>query len=132
MIKAAVLRHRQVQCAFAGMAEGRMAEIMGQCEGFGEVLIEAKLTGNGARDLRHFEAVGEPRPVVVPFVIEEDLRLVGEAAEGRGVQDPVAVALERAAGRAIGFGKAAATGWHGAGSVRSERTLAGLQIRAVI
>jgi hypothetical protein len=44
--------------------------------------------------LRDFQAVREPRAKQVAFVINEDLRLVFETAERRGVNDPIAIALE--------------------------------------
>jgi len=42
--------------------------------------------------------VGQPVPVVITLVVDEDLGLVLESAEGLGMDDPIAVALE---GRAV-------------------------------
>ena len=108
VIEAAVVAHGAVERALAGVAERRMAEIVGERERLGEILVEAKLAGDGARDLRHLEAMGQARAIVVALVEDEDLRLVDEAAEGGRVEDAVAVALEGAAGRAFGLGIAAA------------------------
>jgi hypothetical protein len=47
------------------------------------------------RDLRDFERVREPRPVVIAGRRKEHLRLVLEAAERLGVNDAIAIALER-------------------------------------
>ena len=47
---------------------------------------------------------------MVALVRHEDLRLVGEAAERRRMDDPVAVALEIGAGRRKGFGLKATAG----------------------
>ena len=44
-----------------------------------------------------FEGVGEARAIVVAFVVDEDLGLVFEPAEGGRVDDAVAVALVGAA-----------------------------------
>jgi hypothetical protein len=46
--------------------------------------------------------VGEAGAVVVPLVVDEDLGLVLEAAEGAAVDDAVAVAL---VGGAVGVGR---------------------------
>ena len=43
--------------------------------------------------------MGQPGAEMVALVIDEDLRLVLEPAEGGGMDDAVAVALELAAGR---------------------------------
>jgi len=51
--------------------------------------------------------VGKPDPIMVAVGSDEDLRLVTEATEGDGMDDPVAIALEdvsRTPRRAIGFG----------------------------
>jgi hypothetical protein len=45
----------------------------------------------------------EARAVVIALVIDEDLRLVLEAAERNRVNDPIAIALERRSGRAFRF-----------------------------
>ena len=78
----------------AGMTERRMAEVMGEAQRLGQVLVEAERAGDRAADLRDFEAVGQPNPVMVAVGRDEHLRLVPQAAEGDRVDDPVAVALE--------------------------------------
>ena len=74
-----------------------MAEIVRQRQRLGEVLVEAERAGQRARDLGHFERVGEPGAVVVALVEDEHLRLVLEPAEGRRMDDAVAIAAEGAA-----------------------------------
>ena len=76
------------------MAEGRVPEVVGQRQRLGEVLVHPENTADRARDLRHLQAVGEARAVVIPLVIDEDLGLVLEPAERRAVDNAVAVALE--------------------------------------
>ena len=100
VIEAAIGLHQAVELALAGMAEGRVAEVMGKGQGLGQVLIQAQRPGDRARDLRHLDRMGQPRPVMVALVIDEDLRLVLQPAEGRGMDDPVAVAREGRARRA--------------------------------
>ncbi len=76
-----------------------VAEVMGERQRLGQILVEAEGPGERARDLRDLERMGEARAVMVALVLQEDLRLVLEAAEGGRVDDPVAVALEFAARR---------------------------------
>ena len=63
---------------------------------------------HGTGDLRHLEAVREPRPVVIALVIDEDLRLVGQPAESGRMQYAVAVPGVERARRARGLGHEAA------------------------
>ena len=50
------------------MAERRMAEIVGERQRLGQVLVEAERAGERAGDLGHFQRVGEPGAVVVALV----------------------------------------------------------------
>ena len=118
VVEAAEGLHRPVERALAGVPERRVAEIVGERDGFGQILIKAQLARHGARDLRHLQRVRQPRAVVIALVEDEDLRLVGQAPEGGRMQDAVAVALERAARRALGLG---ARGAHGSARRRPNR-----------
>ena len=60
----------------------------------------AQRLGERARDLRDLDRVGQARAEMVALVVDEHLRLVGEAAEGGGMDDAVAVALESRRGSA--------------------------------
>ena len=93
MIEAADTGHGLVQRVFPRMAEGGMAEIVGERNGFNQIFVEAENARQRARDLRDLQAVGQSRAVVIAFVINEDLRLVDEPPERCGVYDAVAVAL---------------------------------------
>jgi len=86
--------HERVQGAFAGVAEGGMAQVMGQADGFGQVLVDRQGAGDGAADLGDLQRMRQAGAVVVALIVDEDLGLVLQAAEGSGVQDAVAVALE--------------------------------------
>src|SRR5208337_657449 len=97
VIEAAEGTKALVEGALAGMAEGRMTEVVSQRQRLGEVLVEAERTGERAGDLRNFERVGEPRAIVVALVENEHLGFVLEAAKGGRVDDAVAVAPKRAA-----------------------------------
>src|SRR6185369_13375782 len=89
---------RRIEGSFSRMAERRMAEVMGQAERFGQVLIEPQRPGDGPPDLGDFDAVGQADAEMVPVRCDEDLGLVPEAAERDGMDYAVAVALEDIAG----------------------------------
>jgi len=74
------------------MRKGRMAKVMCQRAGFGEVLIAFQKTRQRTRDLRHLDTVAEARAEMVAFVINENLRLEFQTTEGLRVDDAVAVA----------------------------------------
>src|SRR5436305_10114540 len=100
MLEAAVRGHLRGKGIFAGMAEGRMPEVVGARDGLGQIDVGAKRPCYGDRDLRRLLGVREPRPVEVALEGDKDLRLIAEAAVGRAVDDAIAVALE---GRAVGI-----------------------------
>ena len=106
----AVLAHGGVQRFFARVAERRMADVVHQGQGFGEIDIEIQGSGDGAGDLRDFERVGEAVAEVVGVAAGEDLRLGFEAAESAGVNDAVAVALKIIAVGMRRFREAASAG----------------------
>ncbi|MNL26541.1 hypothetical protein D3C87_1480700 [compost metagenome] len=93
-------RHGTVQGPFAGMAKGRVAQIVTQGHGLGEVFIQAQRAGDGPGDLAHFQRVGEAIAKVPALVGQKDLCLVLQAPESGGMDDAVAVALEFGARRA--------------------------------
>ena len=99
----AALAQSRVERALAGVAEGRVAEVVAEPDRLGQVLVEAQRPRDRAGDPAGLEGMGEPGPVVVALGGDEDLRLVLEAAERLRVDDPVAVALERGPERAVGL-----------------------------
>ena len=94
VVEAAMPGHAGVERVLAGMAEGRMAEIVAKRDRFRQVVVEPQGPGERARDLRHLDRVGEAGAEMVALVIDEHLGLVGEPAEGGRMDDPVAIALE--------------------------------------
>ena len=90
---------QRFQHVLARMAEGRVAEVVRQGQRLRQILVEPERAGERAGDLAHLDGMGQPRAEMIALVIDEDLRLVLEAAEGRRMDDPVPVALELAAGR---------------------------------
>ena len=125
VIEAAMGLQTAIQRPLAGMPKRRMAEVMRQRQRFRQILVEAELPGQRAGDLRHFERVGEPGAIVVALVEHEDLGLVLQAAKRGGMDHPVAIAPERAAGLARGLGEqssAAAVGVAGIDRTRSSHS----------
>ena len=55
VVEAAIGRHQPIELALAGMAERRVAEIMGERDGLGQILVEPEHAGDRAGDLRHFD-----------------------------------------------------------------------------
>ena len=95
--------HLPVELLLAGMGEGRMADIVSERQGLGEIFVETEDRGYGARNLRDFDGVGQAVAEMVGKAGREDLRLGFQAAECPGVNDTVAIALEGVAVRMIGF-----------------------------
>jgi hypothetical protein len=106
----AVLAHGNVERFFAGMAEGRMADVMHQGEGLDQVHIEAKLSGDGSGNLRDFNGMGQPIAKVVGVAAGKDLGFGFEAAKSPGMDDAITVALEVIAVGMLGLGITASTG----------------------
>ncbi len=94
VLEAAVLAHAGVQRILPGVAERRVAEVVRQRHRLDQVFIQLQQPRDGAADLRHFQAVGQPGAEQIAFVVDEYLGLVFQAAEGGGMNDAVAVALE--------------------------------------
>jgi hypothetical protein len=109
VIEAAGIRHGGVERPLAGVAERGMAKIMRERECLGQILVDAERAREAAGNLRNFEAMGQPRAIMITFVIDEDLGLVVEAAECGGMEDAVAVARIERAGRARRLGDEPAT-----------------------
>src|SRR5215212_1332364 len=113
VVEPAGIGERGAQRMLTGMAEGWMAEVVSEAERLRKVLIQPERAGDGAADLRDFDAVGEPDPKVIAVGCYEDLSLVAKPAEGDRMDDPVAVALKNVTGSAragAGFGIEAAAG----------------------
>ena len=102
----AVGLERAVERLFAGVAEGRMADVVDQRQGLGQFRVEAQRAGQGAGDLGDFKSVSEAAAEVVSGRVAgqtgKDLGLAGEAAEGARVKDAGGVAGK---GRAVGMGR---------------------------
>jgi hypothetical protein len=105
VIEPAMGLQTDIQRPLAGVAERGMAEVVRQRQRFRQILVKTELPGQGARDLCHLQRVGKPGPVVITLVEYEDLGFVLQAAKGGRVDDPIAIAPERAAGPAWRLGE---------------------------
>ena len=103
VIKSSTAGEAFIESPFARMSERRMAEVMRKRQRFGEVLIEAQCARERTGDLHDLQRMRQARSVVIAFVINEDLRLMGETSECRRMNDSVAVAAERTTGRTLRF-----------------------------
>ena len=90
----AVLTHGGIESFFPSMPEGRMADIVYQGKSFRQIYVEAEGSGDGARDLRHFERVRQAISEMIGVAAGEYLRFGFQAAESSSVNDAVAVALK--------------------------------------
>ncbi len=64
------------------MAEGGVAKVVGQGQGFGQIFIEAHDSGDGPCHLGHLNGMGKPGAVVVALMIHKNLGFMLQAAEG--------------------------------------------------
>src|SRR5690625_888620 len=76
MIETAIPRHACRERFLAGMAERRVAEIMGKRDRLGQILVQTERPGDRAGDLRHLDRMRQPGPVIIAFMLDEYLSLV--------------------------------------------------------
>ena len=114
VIEAPELGEHGIEGELAGMAEGAVAQVVGQRHGLRQVLVEPQRARGGPGDLGDLQRMGQPGAEVIALVIDEHLGLILEPPERGAVHDPVAIALEGAAQAAGGLGMAPAAtvlGW---------------------
>jgi len=105
-----MLTHGCVESLFSGVAEGRMADVVDQGQRLDQVAVQSELGGDGTRDLRDFDGVGQAIAKVVGVAAGENLGLRFQASEGPSMDDTVAVALKIVAVGMGEFGMAASAG----------------------
>ena len=129
VVEPAPALHPRLQHILSRMAERRVAEIMAKADGLGEIGVETQRPGQRPRDLRHLKRMGQPGAEMVALVGYEDLGLLLQPPEGRGMDDAVAVAREGCAGGAGLLGiQPAARG----GPVHGVRCAVGRQVAGVL
>src|SRR5580692_4947560 len=90
----AVTTQRIVQSAFTRMPKGRMANVMHQRQGFGEIFVEPQRRGNRACNLRDFHRVRQAAAKMIGVAMRKDLCLARETAKGTRMNNASAIALE--------------------------------------
>ena len=105
----------------AGVAARAVAAVVAEGDGLGEGHVQPEAARHRRGHLGHLQRVGEAGALVVVGE-DEHLGLAGQPAEGAGVQDAVAVALEAGA---VGIGRLldeAIAGPFGPGGQRRQRS----------
>ena len=69
-------RAEPVERSLPRVAERRMAQIVAERDGLGQVLIQAQCAGNCACDLRDLQRMGQAGAVVVALRGQKDLRFL--------------------------------------------------------
>src|SRR5258708_15729473 len=105
-----VLSHGGVERFFSRVAKRRVAEVVNQRKRLRQIGVQAKLRGDGARDLRDLNGVSQPVAEMVGVTAGENLRLCFQAAKGAGMDDTVTVALKIVAVGMPWLGMAASAG----------------------
>ena len=95
--------HQFPQRPLPGVAEGGVPQVVPQADGLAQVLVQPQGPGDGPRQPRHLQGVGQPGAVVVPLRLQKHLGLVLEPPEGLGMGDAVHVPLKAAADRVRRF-----------------------------
>jgi hypothetical protein len=121
MVEAAVRGQAHVERTFAGMAKGRMAQVMRQRQRFAQILVETQRARERASNLSNFKRMSEPGPEVVALMKDENLGLMGQPAERSRMDNAIAVATEVAPGCARDLGKKAPAGFPRIGGKSSTR-----------
>jgi hypothetical protein len=72
-----------VQGILTSMAKWGMAQVMGQGNGFDQILVQLQGTRHRSAQLRHFQRVGQAGPKQIALVVQEDLGFVNQSAKSR-------------------------------------------------
>ena len=92
-------------------------------DGLRQVLVAAERARQRTGDLRHLDRMGEALAEMIAFMGDEHLRLVLQAPEGSGMDDPVPVALIGRSRRARRFRMQASPRLRGIAGVGSTGTV---------
>src|SRR5437016_126385 len=104
MIKASAGFQTAVERSFTSMSERRVSKVMGQREGLGKIFVEPERARKRARNLGHFQGMGEAAAKMVAFMKDEHLSLVSQPAKRGRMDNAIAVPAERIARRTCRFG----------------------------
>src|SRR5260221_1719524 len=71
-----------------------MAKVVCEAQSLRQILVEPQRASHRPPDLRDFEAVRQPHPIMIAVGRHEHLGLVAQAPERDRVDQPIAIALE--------------------------------------
>ena len=97
-----------------------MAEIMGQTDRLGQVLVETQGAGNGAANLGDLDGMGQAGAEHIALVIDEHLGFVFKPAKRGRVYDSIPIPLILIAVNHVIFGMRAASGVMRVGRINRE------------
>lgn len=83
-----------IQRLLAGVAKGRMSDVMNQRQGLDQLFIQFKGRGSSASDLSHFNRMGESAAEMIGIAVSEYLCFACQAAKGSGVNDSITITLK--------------------------------------
>jgi hypothetical protein len=86
--------HRCIQGLLSRVPEWRVPDIVYQSEGFDEINIKSKLSGDGAGNLRNLEGMRQPVAEVIRVPSREYLGLGLKPAKGSRMDYTIAVSLK--------------------------------------
>jgi hypothetical protein len=89
-----VLLEACIERVLPRMAKRGVPEVMRKADGLRKLLIERKAPCNGARNLRHLEAVRKPSAVQIALMVYEDLCLVQKLSERSRMNNSIAITLK--------------------------------------
>src|SRR5271155_3310836 len=105
-----VLAHGGVESFFAGVTERWMADIVHQCQRFDQLDVKAKLSCDGAGNLRDLDGVRQAIAKMIRVAASEDLGFGLKPAKSPGVNDAITVALKIVAVGMLRLGVKASAG----------------------
>ena len=86
------------------MSERRVAQIVGESDRLGQILVQAQDSGQRPGNLSDLQGMSEPGSIVVALVLHKHLSFVLQPTECRGMYDSVSVALKAGPGSALHLG----------------------------
>ena len=114
------LAHTGVELILTRVAKWRMPQVVRQGNRFSQVFIQPQAAGQHARDLSDLQGVRQPGTKQVALVVDEHLRLVFQPTKSPGMDNAIAVTLERVAVARCGFGVTPPTALAGTTGVSSQ------------
>jgi hypothetical protein len=94
MLETAKIRHQRIQHPLADVPERRMSEVVPETKRLGQTFIKPKATCYSSADLGDFDAVRQPRAVVIVQTRSEYLSFALQPPKSLTMNNSVPVPLE--------------------------------------